>query len=1132
MRIHSGTLYLAATDLSNYLGCMHLSQLDLAVAKKEMEKPDWFDPALAILAQRGEQHELAYVEHLKQKGLQVVNLKNKPVADTLDAMARGEDVIVQATLSDGQWTGNADILMKVPGTSRFGNWRYEVQDTKLSQHTRAGTILQLCLYTDLLGRLQESTPWQMYVVKPGNNFEPEKFLYTDFRAYYTLIRKSFEHFMSNPARTIYPNPVEHCQVCRWWKHCDARRHADDHLSLVAGIRTAHREELERQHIGTLAQYATEPDALREKPQRGNRDSYASLHEQAKIQFESRIKNKLVYKLLAPEPGRGFFRLPAPDNGDIYFDIEGDPFFDTTGLEYLLGFSYRDENGALVYRALHGHDAAAEKKIFEQFIDFVMARWQRHPNAYIYHYGLYEPGAVKRLAGRHSTRTDEVDSLLRAERFIDLHLVIRESLKAGVEHYSLKDLEQFTPYERQIPLPEAGTARRALERFLELREVDTLPPEILQRVETYNEDDCRATAALHTWVEERRTELINTGAMLTRPENKTGEASDNVKDQQTRALALFKGLTAKLPADRETWTPVDKGKWLLAHLVDYFRREDKSAWWEYFRVHELGHDALLEERKAITGLDYIGPVLLMSGKAKIPVHRYSYPPQEVAFDVDDELHEVKGAKVGSVHAIDLTDYTIDIKKTGKTIDIHPYAVHVLERIDPSTLANSLMDLANDIIEDGLDNEWPHRAAKHLLLKKKPRFLTSTEGSLLQPGEDAGEGALRLARALDKSVLAIQGPPGTGKTHTGASMIVALLGAGKKVGVTAVGHKVIRNLLEKVIAMAAEQNIVLRCVHKVTEKSETPLPGIKEVTKPEEALAALNQGTLVGGTAWLWADKKAIGTLDYLFVDEAGQMSLSQVLAATRATNNLILLGDPQQLEQPQRGAHPEGSDVAALTYLLDGHKTMPDDRGIFLGVTRRLHPNLCAFTSELFYESRLQPFAGLEHQQIKSSTPFHGGGLFFMPVLHSGCQNHSHEEVEAVANIVHQLTQTNATWVDADGEEHPLTAEDILIVAPYNAQVGALREKLSGLKIGTVDKFQGQQAPVVIYSMTSSSPEDAPRGMSFLYNPNRLNVATSRAKCICILVASPKLMEPDCRTVDQMKWANALCRYGEMATWVR
>ena len=214
-------------------------------------------------------------------------------------------------------------------------------------------------------------------------------------------------------------------------------------------------------------------------------------------------------------------------------------------------------------------------------------------------------------------------------------------------------------------------------------------------------------------------------------------------------------------------------------------------------------------------------------------------------------------------------------------------------------------------------------------------------------------------------------------------------------------------------------------------------------------------------------------------------------------------------------------------LLDGHPTMPEGKGLFLGVTQRLHPNICRFTSEVFYEGRLTSLSGLEKQLVSGNTPFDGAGLFYIPVDHKGNQNKSSEEVNTVAEIVAKLL-SGGQWTNVKGETRPLQKEDILIVAPYNPQVASLTEKLPGMRVGTVDKFQGQAAPIVIYSMTASSVEDAPKGMSFLFNPNRLNVATSRAKSVCILVASTKLLEPDCNTIEQMRWANALCRYKELS----
>jgi uncharacterized protein len=272
-----------------------------------------------------------------------------------------------------------------------------------------------------------------------------------------------------------------------------------------------------------------------------------------------------------------------------------------------------------------------------------------------------------------------------------------------------------------------------------------------------------------------------------------------------------------------------------------------------------------------------------------------------------------------------------------------------------------------------------------------------------------------------------------------------------------------------------------------------------------------------------------SVDVLFVDEAGQMSLANVLALSPAATSIVLLGDPQQLDQPQRGLHPLGAEVSALGHLLNGRATIAADQGVFLTETRRLHPDVCAFTSELFYEGRLTSRPENSKQRLNAVDPLGGTGLRFAPVEHTGNQNESPEEVERVAAFVEGLLGTGAAWTDKEGKTNSLGLQDILIVAPYNAQVAALVERLpEGSRVGTVDKFQGQEAPLVLYSMATSTPEDAPRGMEFIYSLNPLNVAVSRARCVAVIVASPALFQVQCKTPRQIELANAFCRYLEMA----
>jgi predicted RecB family nuclease len=1124
MKLLSGSIQLSPTDLANHLGCVHLTELNRQVVIGKRSKLTWMDPAVAVLAKRGEEHEAMYVAYLAAQGLTVENIQAKGMQATIDAMKNGVDVIVQAELSEKGWTGRADILIKTVRPSAIGNWSYEVQDTKLSRNTRAATILQLCLYAEIVGNIQGHETEFMHVIKPGTPFEKESFRYDDFKAYYRYSKATLLKVIESEPAETYPQPVQHCGICRWWKECDQQRHDDDHLSLVANIRAMHIGELEKNQIRTLEAFANQDLPVKKLPERGSIESYRNIHGQAKVQLRGRQQKKLVHELLPPEAFRGLARLPQPSPGDIYFDIEGDPFFGQGGIEYLLGYAFVNESGKLEYQKIWAKNREEEKAAFEGFMQFVMNRLKKYKDLHIYHFAPYEPSTVKRLTGRYGIRENDLDGLLRGERFVDLYAIIKESLRASVERYSLKDLEKFTDYNRKIELQDASAARRTVEFALELNDISSVTPEIFSIVEEYNADDCFATHALHGWLELLREESIQNGQQILRPELKTGEATENIEEVQIRAKSLYDGLVAALPADRSAWNEFHQAQWLLANQIDYFRRESKSAWWEFFRLHEMGSDDLLNERKGIAGLTFVGEVKAPP-RVRSVIHQYQFPPQEVGLTEGDSVHQVMGIRIGSVHAIDLEKCTIEIKKSKEATDIHPSAIHQEEVVTIEPLATSIFDLAQHIIEDGIQFPTPYRAAKDLLLKNGPRLANTLPGKILGDGEDAVAGAVRIATEMKGTVLGIQGPPGSGKTYTGAMMILQLAQQGKRIGIAAPSHKVIRNLFDKVLELGQKSDMKIKLVHKVKEKSDEPKNGLEETTENKQALKALDDHKVVGGTAWLWAHNDARETLDYLFVDEAGQMSLAHVLAASRCTKNLVLLGDPQQLEQPQKASHPEGADVAALSHLLDGHKTMPDDKGIFLATTRRLHPAITDFTSEVFYEKRLRSLPGLDRQKLIGNHSVAGAGLFYNPVVHHGNQNRSLEEVAEIKKLVHELVATTR-WTNREGTTGTVTFQDILIVAPYNAQVAALSDALPECRVGTVDKFQGQEAAIVIYSMTSSSAQDAPRGMNFLFNPNRLNVATSRAMCACILVLSPRLLETECRTVDQMKWVNALCLYKE------
>lgn len=1128
-KVNSG-IQLSASDLVNFLGCQHLTELDRSVALGDLDKPTWNNPAIAILHKKGLDHETEYLEFLKGLGLRIIDLSERYSLDaTKAAMAEGFDVIFQAPLSTGNWFGIADFLIKVEGESQIGNYQYEVQDTKLSRETKAGTVLQLCLYSQIVGELQGVHSENMKVVKPNpsGGFEFDTFRFDEFQSYYHFIKERFEKVIADQPKQTYPLPVSRCDICRWWKHCDRKWHDDDHLTLIAGLRSTQLRELEVQEFSTLEQYAKNDRPTNRKPEKGNEASFIKLHGQAGIQLKGRENDQLEFELLPVAELRGLNRLPEPSDGDIFFDIEGDHFYENGGLEYLLGWSFREPDGSFSYGKQWALNRLDERVAFEKFIGMLMDQWNRYPDFHVYHYAPYEPSAMKRLASRHGTMENEVDKLLRAERFIDLHTVIKESLQASVESYSLKQMEAFTDYKRQADLFEAAAARRKLGLLLDLKKPDSIDPSDLDLIQEYNKDDCLATEGLQRWLESVYQNALKEGRELSRPELKSGDASEKVDEMDMRSRELYDGLVSGLPDDRDNWNEINQANWLLANMIDFFRRENRVAWWEFFRLHELEDDELLDEKDGVAYLEFFEEY--KKGKERNPTHRYRFPAQEVSSKISSgaKVTELQGGKVGAVRKISIEEGWVDIQKTKEYSDVHPTSVHIGDPIPNGLLGSALHAFAKNIIEFGIEDRDFYSAGKDLLLKRPPRL--KDENPISRDEEQPIDSAIRMASELDSSFLAIQGPPGTGKTYTGASMIVELFRQDKRIGVTAVSHKVIRNLIDKTIEIGNKENVTISAAHKTSDESDNLPDGLVEISGNKEAFEALAKGKILGGTSWLWTREEAEGQLDYLFVDEAGQMSLANVLACSRAAKNIVLLGDPQQLEQPQQGAHPEGTEISALNHILDGHKTMPEEKGLFLNITWRLPPEITRFTSEQFYENRLVSKPELERQKIYGESKITGSGLFFLPVEHKGNQNTSIEEVEAIGVIAKEIVNSGLKWQNLDGDEFPIALEDVLIVAPYNAQVSAIKNRLPDFRVGTVDKFQGQEAPIVIYSMTSSSPDDAPRGMAFLYDPHRLNVATSRAQCVSLLVASPKLFEPDCHSVDQMKWANGLCRYKELSS---
>ncbi|SFB59738.1 TM0106 family RecB-like putative nuclease [Algoriphagus aquimarinus] len=1111
-----GLLY-SPSDLSNHLSCKHLTQLNKLAAEGVLEKPFNNNRVLDLLREKGISFEDQFLEELKSEDKTVIEISRDSASteeQVIEAMHSGVDVIYQARLLEaGEWKGWADFLLKVQKQSDLGDWSYEVMDTKLASETRAGTILQIGLYSEAVAKIQGINPEYMHVKTPESS---HKYRVDDYSAYIRLVKRRLKEAISNPEDT-YPDPVSHCDICSWWERCNAQRRYDDHLGFVAGLGTSQTKELRIKGINTLERLAGIPLPVPFVPSKGSVETYNKLREQARVQYQSRTENRPIYELLDLVPETGFFKLPEPSHNDIYLDLEGDPMVGPSGLEYLIGWVHQGK-----YQPIWAENPEEEKEAFESFIDFAFTLKSKDPSVHIYHYAPYEPVAFKRLMGKYATREGEMDSLLRSGTFIDLYRVVRQSVRASVEKYSIKDLEKFYGYSREMDLRVLSGFKADYEYLLESGMPQEANEAMVQAIQLYNQDDCTSTLKLHEWLEDLRIELIEQGNEIPRPELLRGESSDAITAHQERIRPIMEALLLDISFDKDERNSEQQAKFILAHMLDWYRREKKSFWWEYFRLIELPDYELLEERGALSYLEFTGE--RVSVKRSV-VDTYRFPNQETDIRTGSRLKAQDGSSAGSVESIDFNNRLIKIKKGPSILELHPSSVFSFEDINLTKKEEAIISLAEWVVDHGISDEnQEYAAGRNLLLRVNPRIIETVPNT-----SDKIQFTLDWSLRLNHSYLPIQGPPGTGKSHTASHVILGLVRQGKRVGVTALSHKVISNLLNKIQEVADQNNYGISMIQKKSNDDGSDDVPWKITLDKNEILTGIEKHQVIGGTSFLWCDSELDNSVDYLFVDEAGQLSLIDTLAISGACKNLVLLGDPQQLQQPQKGVHPEGTEVSALSHVLQERQTISDDQGVFLENTWRMHPEICSFDSELFYENKLFPVTGLENQNVFVRELIEGAGLRYLEVKHEGNTNSSAEEVEAIAALVQKLLAPDSNLIDKEGKQFSLTPASIKIISPYNAQVNLLQEAIPDLEIGTVDKFQGQEAPIIIYSVATSHPQDAPRGMDFLYSLNRFNVAVSRAKAMFILVSSPAIFEPECKSPAQIKLANPFCRFSEIAS---
>ncbi|MFD1694952.1 TM0106 family RecB-like putative nuclease [Roseibium aestuarii] len=1088
-------ILLSATDLMRFMGCRHATALDLAYGGGADLVPCADSEDAELLQRHGDAHEAAHLAKLKTRHVDVIEIERGNLADkaeeTKAALRTGASVIFQgaffgaADLPGISWGGWSDFLERVETPSNLGAFSYEVSDTKLKRRAHPKHVLQLVLYSDLLTDLQGRAP-DFAHVELGDASRATLRL-ADYRYYARRARKRLEAFVREPSATR-PIPCSDCGLCRWRDHCAATWKAEDSLFQVANIMKTQVKKLERADIRTLEQLSEVTGRVRGIGE-GTLDR---LKGQARLQ-QARKTGEPAFELRPRQLGKGFALLPHPQPGDLFYDIEGDPHYEG-GLEYLHGLWFDG-----TFKPFWAHDHKAEAEALRDLLEFFRKRLEQYPQARIYHYAPYEVTALRRLTTKYGIGEAFLDRLQRESRFVDLYAVVRGGIQISEPNYSIKSLEVFYGIERSGEVKTAGGSVVAYEAWRE-----NADQQILDEIEDYNRIDCVSTEALRDWL------------VGIRPDEDWSVLEANAAPKQAEEDEKVAALRARLEASDLS----PERQELLFNLGLFHGREQKPAQWAVFDSTSREEDELIEDLNTLGGLRAWGEA--------IPVKRsfartYQYPEQDTKLRKGDQatVPVIDGAPAR------VTIEDMDPERRLVTVKGGPKLAHLLEDtlslhpdwpLETDVIASAL----RNVIADQCDDK-AYRAVEDLLSRSNPR-LKGWTGDIFK-GEDTVAGTIAAVTRMDETVLPIQGPPGTGKTHVSARAILSLVQAGYRVGVASNSHEAIRNVLLGCETAMGEFSFPRKpkILHKVGRGSQgyPDESVIWAVTDNEEAE---ENGAIVGGTAFFFARPNNIQAFDWLFVDEAGQVSLANMLAMGRAARNIVLVGDPCQLPQVIQGSHPEPANLSCLEYMLGDHQTVPPEQGIFLPISRRMHPDVCSFISEQVYEDRLTSHHDTALQDVVADG-LPEAGAWWVPVEHEGNAQVAREEVAEIRQIISTLV--DGIWTGKDGRTRPLTHEDIIIVAPFSAQVNALREALpEGIRVGTVDKFQGQEAPVCIVSMTASSAEDAPRGMDFLYSLNRINVAVSRAKGLALVVGSDRLCEAKCETIAQMKQVNTLCALKE------
>ncbi|MFB2572703.1 TM0106 family RecB-like putative nuclease [Micrococcus sp. IITD107] len=1140
-----GRVVTSASDLTVASACEFswLRQLDEKLGRLDvLERPT--DAMLARTATLGDAHEEKVLTDYDDGSRTVARIERPNVKDpasldvavqaTLQAFGDGADVVFQATFATDDdhglpFVGFADFIVRQP------DGRYRVQDTKLARSAKVTALLQLAAYAGRMRAAGVPVDDQVDLILGDGTVSTHRL--KDIEPVYVLRRRRLAQMVA--ARLEGTEPVswedERYTRCGSCDDCAAQIEATGDMWQVYNLRSSQRAKLRSAGLRTMQDIA---DWNPGDPSGGvPRRTMERLSGQARLQIASAGLDQPLYEVIDPQL---LATLPASSPGDIFFDFEGDPLWTpdgtTWGLDYLFGLV--DAQGE--FRAFWAHDLAEERQALLDFLDYVEAKRRAYPDMHIYHYAAYERTHLSSIAQRHGVGEERVDDLLRGQVLVDLYGLVGGALQLGTSSYSIKKVEALhMAGEVREGVTNAADSVDQYAQYVLLKEAgkEDEAEKLLQEIADYNEYDCISTLKLRDWL---RQVALDAGALSSHPDDGRSPAEtmspEPVETEEERLKRLAREERAQERDDLEAAafsragdrfspdrTDEERAWGLAGAALRFHEREGKSFWWEHFTrlsepvdewsahrnvFHVESAEVIRGWSKATSRARTLSRDLKLRGEwseGSTPGSGgaflvYEFPGPALMYGADSGMRDAMTATITDVEpgVIVVTESTS--QKPPVTHDTVPTAVTPGTPPRTGPLEDVIEEWVTNAVHAGRLPEDPLGD----LLRRSPSRLNG--GALAEvEDEDYVSVVTMSALRLNGSYLAVQGPPGTGKTYVASHVIIQLVrDHGWTVGVVAQSHKVVDNVLAKVVAHGLDPDLVGKAQ---TKGRELPAGVVHEYTnsKIEEFVRAHQDGCVIGGTAWAFAalNKEKV-KLDLLVVDEAGQYSLANTIAAGACARNLLLFGDPQQLPQVSQGSHPESVDTSALGFLSQGHDVLPGEFGYFLAQSRRMDAEVTAPVSELSYEGELRAHETTKDRSVEGVAP----GLETVFVEHAGNVGSSTEEAEVVVGLVRR--HLGQSW-NAEGTSKTLCEDDVIVVTPYNAQVQALRSALdsaglTGVRAGTVDKFQGQEAVISITSLAASSAADVPRGLSFLLMRNRLNVSISRAKWKAYLVCSPALLD--------------------------